>query len=223
MFKALYLKEYLKTRRAFAVCLILGLLFAAYAMLGINRVVATHGADHVWLIMLMKDQLFVDALKYFPPVIGLALGIVQMRPEMQSKRLRLTLHLPVSNNRTVMTMLSVGTLELLLIFGLQLAAVAVYYSGLIAPEMTARVVASMLPWYLAGFTAYFFSCAVCLEGRWGRRIVLSLMGAAFVCMFYFQGTPEAYNGMLAGAFIAVMLTAFLSIGSVDRFKQGLTD
>ena len=122
-----------------------------------------------------------------------------------------------------MTMLSVGTLELLLVFGLQLAAVAVYYSGLIASEMTARVVASMLPWYLAGFTAYFFSCAVCLEGRWGRRIVLSLMGAAFVCMFYFQGTPEAYNGMLAGAFIAVMLTAFLSIGSVDRFKQGLTN
>lgn len=223
MNKAIFYKEYLKLRVPFIICLVAGLLLAVYAILRINRVVATHGVEHVWLIMLMKDQLFVDSIKYFPPVCGLALAISQMRPEMQSKRLKLTLHLPVDNNRLILTMLSAGFIACLAVFAVQFLTVIIYYSRMIAPEMTWRVALSMLPWYIAGLVAYCFTCAVCLEGRRMRRVVIGLCGFAMVSVFYFQESPEAYNGMLVWALIAAILLSLLSIVSVNRFKQGLTD
>lgn len=223
MNKAIFYKEYLKLRVPLIICLLGGVLLAVYAILRINRVVATHGVEHVWLIMLMKDQLFVDSVKYFPPLCGLVLAIAQMRPEMQAKRLKLTLHLPVSNNRVILTMLSAGFAACLLVFALQFMTIILYYSGIIAPEMTWRVALSMLPWYIAGLTAYCFTCAVCLEGRRMRRVVLGLCGFALVSVFYFQDSPEAYNGMLLWAIFAALLLPLLSIVSVNRFKQGLTD
>ena len=78
MTKAIITKEFLKTRRAFWCSLILALFFTIYALLGINRVIATHGVEHVWLIMLMKDQTFIDAIKYVPLLCGLLVGLSQM-------------------------------------------------------------------------------------------------------------------------------------------------
>lgn len=61
MYKALMTKEWMKTRRALIVCLCVALFFTIYALLGINRAAATHGVEHIWLIMLMKDQTFIGA------------------------------------------------------------------------------------------------------------------------------------------------------------------
>lgn len=101
-------KEWMKTRRAFIVCLCVALFFTIYALLGINRVTATHGVEHIWLIMLMKDQTFIDAIKYVPLLCGLIIGLAQMMPEMQLYRLKLTLHLPVPVSRLLLTFTSLN-------------------------------------------------------------------------------------------------------------------
>ena len=223
MYKALMTKEWMKTRRALIVCLCVALFFTIYALLGINRVTATHGVEHIWLIMLMKDQTFIDAIKYVPLLCGLIIGLAHMMPEMQLYRLKLTLHLPVPVSRLLLTMLGCGLLELTLIFLIMAVAIACCYAPIITGEMTTFVLLSTIPWFLAGYTAYLFAAAICLEGRWKRRILLALIAAALICVYFFQSAPGAYNGFAPWAAIFTLLLVSLSFASVYRFKQGMID
>lgn len=223
MTKAIFLKEWLKTRRVFWVSLLVAVLFAAYAIMCIRRVSTSHGVEHVWLIMLMKDQTFIDSIKYVPALIGIALGVAQMAPEMQQKRLKLTLHLPYPQNRLIAAMIGTGLAQLFAIFLLQALIIGIYYRGVVTSEMTWHVMLTTIPWYLAGFDAYLFTAATCLEGRWGRRIVLGLLGLGVLAIYFMQPAPQAYNGMLVGALIFTVLLILLSSLSVNRFKEGLID
>lgn len=223
MTKAILTKELLKTRRAFWCCVVLTAFFTCYAILGINRVIATHGVEHVWLIMLMKDQTFIDAVKYVPLLCGLLIGLSQMMPEMQQNRLKLTLHLPCPSLRLLMTMLAAGAGLLTAVFLLQFAAIWIFYIRVISPEMTEHVLTTSIPWFLAGYTAYFFCAAFCLEGTWKRRILLALIGAGTVTVYFLQPMPGAYDGILVAALIFTLLLSLLSYNSVNRFKQGLID
>lgn len=223
MNKAILTKELLKTRRTFWCCLALAAFFTGYALLGVNRVIATHGVEHVWLIMLMKDQTFIDAIKYIPLLCGLLIGLSQMMPEMQQNRLKLTLHLPVNSLKLLLMMLATGAGLLTIIYLLQLAAITLYYSRIITPEMTLFIAGSSLPWYLAGYCAYFFSAALCLEGTWRRRIILALIGAGTVTLFFMQPVPGAYSGIIIVALVLTLLMALLSQTSIIRFKKGMID
>lgn len=220
MEKAIIEKEWLKTRLAAAASMVLCLAMAAYAILKINRLVALKGADHLWMIMLLKDNTFIDAIQYTTVISAIIVGIAQMAPEMTQKRLKLTLHLPYPQMRMVGLMLSVGLAELIAIFALQCASIAVFYSTLIPASLVWRVVLTSMPWYLAGLIAYLFTSAVCLEGTWMRRAVLALLGVCAVMICYLQPAPEAYNGMLWMIVAFVFLLALLPLGSVLRFKEG---
>lgn len=57
------------------------------------------GGSHLWEILLSRDVVFIETLTYIPLLAGLLLAIVQFVPEMQQKRLKLTLHLPYPQNR----------------------------------------------------------------------------------------------------------------------------
>lgn len=220
MEKAIFQKEWLKTRLAFAVSLILCLAMGAYAILKINRLVALKGADHLWMIMLLKDNTFIDSIQYTTIAAALIIGIAQMAPEMAQKRLKLTLHLPYPQTRMILLMLSVGLLELLAIYALQCASIVVFYSKIIPASLVWRVALTSLPWYFAGFIAYLFTAAVCLEGTWTRRAVLALLGVCAVMICYLQPAPEAYNGMLWLMIAFIFVLALLPLGSVLRFKEG---
>lgn len=223
MTKAIFFKELIKTRRVFLISLLVAIIFAIYAIMCIRRVGTSHGVEHIWLIMLMKDQTFIDAIKYLPPMIGLALGIAQMSPETQQKRLKLTLHLPYPQNKLIFTMICAGLVQCLIIFLIQGLIIGVYYYGVVTPEMTAHVMLTTVPWYLAGFTAYLFTASVCLEGTWRRRIVLSLLAVGVLSVYYMQSVPQAYNGIICGAILFTFLLILLSLYSVNRFKEGLID
>lgn len=223
MTKAIFYKELIKTRRVFWVSLLIAILFGVYAIMCIRRVGTSHGVEHIWLIMLMKDQTFIDAIKYLPPAIGIALGVAQMSPETHLKRLKLTLHLPYPQNRLIITMLSAGLLQLLVIFAVQALMIGIYYYGTVTCEMTRHVMLSTLPWYLAGFNAYLLTSAICLEGTWRRRVILGLLTVGVLTVYYMQAMPQAYNSIIPGAVVFTALLMLLSIYSVYRFKEGRID
>lgn len=223
MTHAIIYKEWLKTRKYFFASALAAMALAAYAILVMNRVAELRGADHLWQILLLKDNSFIDIIAYSPMIIGMAIGIAQMAPEMASKRLKLTLHLPYPHIRMVLAMLGCGLCELLVIFGLQAAAIAIYDSTIFAPELVARVMLTALPWYFAGLCAYLLATAICLEGTWARRILLALVGAACLMTFFTATSLEAYNGAvwLMAALCAAI--ALLPFGSIIRFKEGRQD
>jgi len=223
MEKALLFKEWLKTRRVFAVSLILAVAMASYTVLMMNRLIELKGVEHLWLIMLLRDNSFVDIIKYIPIIIGIAIGVSQMAPEIMQKRLKLTLHLPYPQDRLISLMLMTGIIELLVIFIIQIGIIAVYDSDILPRELVCRVILTTLPWYFAGFTAYLFTTSICLEGTWKRRVILGLLCVATLMIYYLQPALEAYNGMIIIMIIFFFLLSILSFGSVIRFKEGRQD
>ena len=81
-------------------------------MLRIGRTIAIQGIDHLWVVMVQKDAIFIDLLQFVPLLTGILLAAVQFFPEMQRKCLKLTLHLPYSQKKMVMAMLAFGVLLL---------------------------------------------------------------------------------------------------------------
>ena len=236
MERALIFKEWVKTRMVFFISLGLAVCIGLYTVAMMNRLIELKGVEHLWLIMLLKDNTFIDMIKYVPLLVGLAVGVAQMAPEMAQKRLKLTLHLPYPQRRLVGLMLLTGLAELLTIYFVQALIIMVYDFRILPSELVVRVMLTTLPWYfagahraarqparLAGFTAYLFVTAVCLEGTWKRRIVLSLLAIAVLMMYFLQPAPEAYNGMLILIIITVVLLTVLSFGSIIRFKEGRQD
>lgn len=221
MIKAIFLKEWYKTRMAFFVSLALCLVMAIYALLRINRLIELKGVEHLWMIMLLKDNTFIDLIKYTPLVAGALIGFAQMAPEMVQKRLKLTLHLPFPQMRMIGLMLTTGVCQLFVIFAIQASVIAIYYHSILPGELVSRVMFTELPWYFAGFIAYLFASAICLEGTWPRRVVLALLAVAALIICFLQPAPEAYNGIAWMLIVFIFLLTLLAIGSVLRFKEGL--
>ena len=55
MKKAIFYKEWIKTRRYTLLALILSLIFVGYALLQLQRVIGFKGVGHLWEILLSRD------------------------------------------------------------------------------------------------------------------------------------------------------------------------
>lgn len=223
MIKAIIFKEWTKTRTAFLIGLALTICLTAFELLSMNRVAMVKGVEHIWQIMLMKDNVFVNHLPFMFLVIGVGIGLMQMLPEMELKRFKLTLHLPFPQNKMVALMLLFGLAEVVVLSLLSTLVVAFYDTLIITHELVVRVLLTMLPWQLCGICAYFFTAAVCIEGQRMQRIALSLIGVGCISLFFIGDAPEAYNTGLAFFMLLAMLSSLLVFRSVYRFKEGHQD
>ena len=57
-------REWIKTKWAVLLLTLLGLGVTGYALLSLGRIVAVRGEAHLWEVLLSKDVLLLDALKY---------------------------------------------------------------------------------------------------------------------------------------------------------------
>lgn len=48
-----------------------------YSMLRIGRTIAIQGIDHLWVVMVQKDAIFIDLLQFVPLLTGILLAAVQ--------------------------------------------------------------------------------------------------------------------------------------------------
>lgn len=223
MEKAIFYKEWIKTRWYFLLSTLLLAAFTGYCLLNVSRIIEFKGAVHLWEVMLERDAVFVDLLTYLPLLAGLLMAVFQFVPEMQQSRLKLTLHLPYPHYRMVASMLLYGTLALCVTYLVSLALIGICFDTLVARELFARVVLTALPWYAAGLAAYFLTAWVCLEPTWKRRILNMLVGAGVLRIFFLAPAPEAYNAFLPGLTLFTLLLSLLGMLSVYRFKTGEQD
>lgn len=223
MWKAIVYKEWLKTRAVFGLAVLLAVCVAGYEIINMNRILTLKGVEHIWQIMLLKDNMFVNHLPYIPLFAGIGIGLAQMLPEMSQKRLKLTLHLPYPQNRMILVMLATGFCEMLAVSIVVVAIVAGYDVNILAGELVARVLLTMLPWLVCGINAYFVTAAVCLESSRRQRCLLGLLGVGIVSAYYVEPAPEAYNHSIAGFAFFAVACALLVYRSVYRFKEGRLD
>lgn len=223
MIKALFYKEWIKTKWYIAVAVAVSAGFAGFAMLRVARACSLKGAAHIWQVMIDRDAIFIDLMQYVPLIIGLGLAVVQFVPEMQNRCFKLTLHLPVKASVAVISMLLYGTVMLLAVF---LPAVIIMLCSLkpvMAVELWQHILFTSAPWYAAGFAAYYLTAWISLEPAWRMRIADGAMALLFIRIYFQPAKPEAYNGFMPLLAVATLLLAFLSLLSLVRFRDGRQD
>ena len=207
MNKMILYKEWLKTRWVLLGIALVTAALTAYCFLNLTKVVQIRGAELLWGALVHKETVLTEILRFVPAIAGALLALSQWIPEIQRKRLKLTLHLPYSQTG-MLAMISVyGLVALTVLFGLQALASAW----------------AMAVWYLAGWAAYLFTSALCLEPTWRMRVVLLLVAAGALRLMFLSGVPEAYNGFFPWMFVYVLLSGGLLFSGVARFKEGLQD
>ena len=219
----IYYKEWIKTRWYLLLAYAVSFGFTGFLILRLNRAIELKGVAHIWEVMLSRDAIFFDSMKYIPLIIGLLLAVVQFLPEMYHKCLKLTLHLPCSHLKMINSMLSYGAGTLLLCFGLNILATYLYLTQYFAPELVSRIIFTTLPWYLAGVCAYLMASWTVLEPTWKMRVFNLIVSTLAVKIFFISGEVEAYNGFLLQLLVFTALTTTLSWNSIQRFKCGKQD
>lgn len=221
MVRSLFFKEWLKTRMAVVLAGVATMGLCAYLLITIGRVMESHGMMAVWDTLLNRDTLLIEPLRFVPIVVGVLLGVAQILPEMTQKRIKLTLHLPIENWKSIGIMVLYGAVVMAGLAVLNLGVCFGVMSVWLPAEMLRHIFLTAVVWYLAGLLAYFFTVWVVLEPTWKLRIPEMLFAAACLRGFYMSTMPEAYNAFLPIMAVFTVLCSALPLLSIDRFKKGL--
>jgi hypothetical protein len=178
------------------------------------------GMVNYWEGTIEKSLSFFEHFKYLPLLLGLLLAITQYVPELQFKRLKLTLHLPLPEKNIIAVMLAYGVaIELLFI----LITVPVLLIGLsfgFPREIVWGAFRLILPWFLAGLAAYPVASWICLEPQWKQRVLNFIPGAGAISFFFMNVKAGAYQPFVVYLIGFILLAFTFSFYSALRFKEG---
>jgi hypothetical protein len=163
---------------------------------------------------------FFGYFKFVPLIGGLAIAIAQYFPETINKRIKLTFHLPLEENKMLLMMHAFGVSGLLLSYLLIFGVFMIFSSSFFPTQMTCDTLVSILPWFLAGLTAYFFVALIVLEPMWKYRFFYGIVGGFFITIYLQSPVTAGYGPANVGLFV---LTAILSVSllfSAYRFRKG---
>ena len=220
MLKALFYKEFLKLRLFWGLALIVHVGMIVYLLLSLRSTLLASGVVETWATMIGRDVLMINPLMYLPLITGVGVALCQWLPEMQAKRIRLTLHLPIDNHLSIGAMLGCSIIGLCVLFGLDAALLAGVGQIWLPRELVLRTFLTCLPWYLGGLIGYNIVSWWVLEPQWKIRCVDVLIGAPLVALCFLTTQPACYIQMIPWLIGLLLCTAFLPLYSIYRFKLG---
>ncbi|MFA8343678.1 MAG: hypothetical protein ACEPO8_11980 [Rhodothermaceae bacterium] len=222
MYRALFYKEWLKIKQAFLFVTLLGLGVIVYLYFDIEQTNTFNDSNAFWNVISGKGYIYYDLFRYIPLVAGLALALAQFVPEIINKKLKLTLHLPLKENKILLVMQSF-TLGLLTLLSLVWLLLMIIISSIYFPaEIVNSMILTSLPWFLAGLITYTSVSALVLEPVWGRRIVHGIVGLAILWLLTSGVRYSAFSGILPLVSIAVLFSFSFILWSGRRFKMGVS-
>lgn len=220
MYKALAYKEWLKIRWWAVGSLILELLLLIYIFTNLRTVIEYNSAEMIWSSIIYKSYMFFQSLKYIPFVIGIFISVAQYLPEVLDLKLKLTMHLPLEENRVLLFLNLFGTTTLFILF-IPLVIVLVIGSSIVFPsEITYAMILSIIPWFLAGFLSYFFVSAIMIEPAWGRRLVIAIIGYFLINEFLVDVILGGFIKIIVILILFTLLYNYVHMLSGLRFKRG---
>ena len=219
----LFYKEWLKTRWAFLYALTAGVCVILYIFAGVENRITLIGAKNYMLRVLYDDPqvIYYSSMRYVPLLMALCVGITQWIPEVAHRRIRLTLHLPAGKNRLVITMAGFG-IAMLTVGNLLFAALLLLFNMQVFPwEITAPVMASIVPWLLGSYAAYGFIALIAMEPNRWRQLIYTVIGW-YVTGLFITGVKMhgAYAGCTPVLAITALAVSCLVLYSAYRFYKG---
>lgn len=220
MLKSMIYKEWIKVRWFLIGSVIAGLLVVAYMFMNMQRSITFSGANNVWYGILFMNNQFFSLLKYIPLLIGVGVGVAQYFPETVSKRIKLTFHLPINENKALLMMLGFGVISLVATFVLQFFVFWVLSNSFFGSEITIAALISIIPWFLSGLAAYFMVALIVLEPIWKFRIFYSFAAVIFVPLYLKSGMIGAYATINIQLALLTVLISVSLLFSAYRFRKG---
>ena len=219
--KAIFYKEWIKSREMVLLILTVALLGVAYTFIDTAYLFRSKESISIWLAVLdRKVTITSPYLEYFFLLTPLLISALQYSSEMVNKRFKLTLHLPLGESKIIAYMLAYGigvvlTIQLVTICSL-VALLSFYYPV----EFIYAAMMHLVPFVLAGIAGYLFVAWVVLEPIWRRRVINTLYSIVALTVFTLghTGTDYIYGLPLLGAMVG--LAVVCSYLSASRFKDG---
>ncbi|PTX96523.1 hypothetical protein [Opitutus sp. ER46] len=221
MFRALFFKEWIKLRLWWTLLAVASLVYAGFLALRLRHVFAVYDAPMVWSSWIYKAYLFFGPFKYVPLGLGVTLAVLQFLPEVQQHRIRLVLHLPLGEIRAVALHLAAGLLLLSILVLPAVAVLAAVSTRYFPTEMLTTLWLTALPWVLAGYAGYLVGTAALLEASWRGRVILLLLGAAALRLFFEETFYQSYLRVLPAFAAWAVAVVLLPLHASDRFRKGL--
>ncbi len=221
MTKAIFYKEWIKLRTIIIAGAVLFVAIAIYLGIGTQTKLRVAGAAHLIDMMINKDANFIMLIKYLPAFFGLSLGLFQFIPEMNRRSLKLTLHLPISESRTITSMMLFCITTQLAIYFVSACVLFGMLSTYLPIEITNAWAFASIPWVLAGFASYLLCCWVCIEPLWKQRIINGLAAFAILNIFLLASGSYGFQYFNVVLVLLTVLAVFLPFYSVARFKEGV--
>ena len=219
MYKALIYKEWLKIRWAFWGMTLLSLLVLTYILLNLSYAMELMTPGGLWGYVILLNYPFFSDIQYIPVLAGIVLAFAQFSPEMNSSRLKLTMHLPVQENTLLLQMISIGFFLLLGLFVLMLILLGAVTAHYFPAEVVSFTLNTCFPWLMGGLAAYFLSATVIVEPIWSRRLVLIPFALGFIDLFVSTGNPHFQLNVFF--LLAGLLSSVLILFPAYHFKRGI--
>ena len=197
-----------------------GIAVVAYIFLRVAYDIKFSSPNGYWYFNLFMGGQYFTLLKFVPVVGGLVISLAQFFPETVNKRIKLTFHLPLNENKALLTMMLYGVICLLLCFVLQfvifLAASYIYFpSNIFVPALS-----SVLPWFLGGFVVYNFTGLIVLEPVWKYRVFYLVVAVLFIPVFMQNSQTGGYAQINLTLIILTLTTSFSLLFPGYRFRKG---
>jgi hypothetical protein len=219
MYNALIYKEWLKIRWAFWGMTLLSLLVLTYIILTVSYDMEYITPKGFWGYVILLNYPFFTDIQYIPVLAGIVLAFAQFTPEMNSSRLKLTMHLPAKENSLLFQMISIGfflLLSLFVLISILIGAISGFY---FPTEVVSFVLNTSFPWLTGGLAAYFLTATIIIEPIWSRRLILIPFSLGFIDLFISTGNPHFQ--LQAFFLLSCLLTSVLILFPAYHFKRGI--
>lgn len=221
MLKAIFYKEWIKSRNMLFLLLSIAALLVVYTIINSAHMFRSQDAISLWLAVVEKGMPIVSQIvPWFLIAVGLIISVVQYSSEMVNKRFKLTLHLPLSESKILGSLLLFGISTVLAIQLFTTISLVVVLSFYYPTEFIYATLMQFLPYALAGLAGYLFVAWVVLEPVLKRRLI-NLTYALIALLTYIIG-GEGDHYIYALPYLATIIGVALvcSLFSAVRFKDG---
>lgn len=220
MLKSVIFKEWLKVRWVLVISTLIGVIAVGNIFLKVQHYITFQEANKYWYLLLFQELQYFRYLKLVPLLIGLAIAIAQYIPEIMNKRIKLTFHLPINENKILMLMLGFGVVILLISYAIMFSIFFGLSNHYFAKEIVQAAIISVTPWFLAGFAAYFLAALVIMEAIWKYRIAYFFTACAFILLYFEYSSAGGYAPVNLKLFLLTLLISVSLLFSAYRFRKG---
>lgn len=221
MILSLFFKEWLKIKWTVFGIMFLFLITLGYIYIDTSYNFRNLEANNMWYNVITFGYLFYgDLFRFLPLAVGVVVALSQYLPEISSKRLRLTLHLPMQENFIILWMLFTGTCILIAIYLFSYLILTLISIAFFPFEILNSLFLTSMPWFLAGLVAYWAVAMIVIEPKWKTRIALIVVSLGFINFLFYSNTYNVYKNSVSFFFLFALIFALQIILSTHRFRKG---